>query len=105
GGNGASGAAGVAIYNGKIYLTSQDHGLLVLNTFQPVPELSSAVRMENSTFHLSWRAEVDQAVRIQRSSDLMLWEDWRTVTGTGTFQPLTDEGAGGTPMQFYRAAT
>jgi hypothetical protein len=105
GGNGAFEAAAVAVENGKVYVTSQDAGLVVLNTYQPIPEIAPTVRLEDSQFHLSLQTQAGQAVRVQRSRDLRSWEDWRIIPGTGSPEPLVDENASRTPMQFYRAVT
>jgi hypothetical protein len=104
GGNGAFAAAAVAIDNGNVYVTAQESGLVILDSYHLVPEIRP-ILPEDSHFHLSLLAEDGQAVRLQRSTDLRTWQDWRTITGTGSFQPLVDVSASGMPMQFYRAAT
>jgi len=103
GGNGAFDAATpIAIHGGSIYVASQD-GLTVLNTYQPIPRLAPLGQLDGARFHLSLRADSGQAVRLQRSVDLMTWEEWRTITGTGDPQPLVDESVGAIPARFYRA--
>jgi len=42
-----------------------------------------------------------QSVRVQRSTNLVDWEDWRTVTLDGTVKRLLDDPAG-VPVRFYR---
>jgi len=42
-----------------------------------------------------------QSVRVQRSANLVDWEDWQTVTLDGTAQELVD-GPASIPLRFYR---
>ena len=102
GGNGTLGAAAVAVDNGIVYVTNPEVGLVVLNSYHLPPEIALTGRVEDSQFHFSLRGDAGQTVRLQRSRDLAVWEDWRTVTGTGSLQSLVDETASGIPMQFYR---
>lgn len=105
GGNGAFDARAVTVENGKVYVTSPDGVIVVLNSYESIPEIAPTVRVEDSQFHLSLRTEAGQAVRVQRSRDLRIWEDWRSITGAGNPQLLVDENASRMPMQFYRAVT
>ncbi|MHC1766465.1 MAG: hypothetical protein AB9869_19545 [Verrucomicrobiia bacterium] len=105
GGNGSLGAARVAVDSDMVYVIGQDSGLVVLNSYHLAPDIAPGIRMVDSQLHFSLRADVGQAVRVQRSRDLATWEDWRTFAGTGSFQSLTDVSASGTRMLFYRATT
>jgi hypothetical protein len=43
-----------------------------------------------------------QTVRVQRSTNLVDWVDWQTVTLNGTVKELLDGPAAGVPFRFYR---
>jgi hypothetical protein len=40
-------------------------------------------------------------VRLQRSEDLLRWEDWIGVPATGQSQEVMDPAAAAPPRQFY----
>jgi hypothetical protein len=42
-------------------------------------------------------------VRVQRSSNLRDWEDWKSVTLDAAAAEVTDLDAGTVPNRFYRA--
>ncbi len=43
-----------------------------------------------------------QTVRVQRSTNLVDWVDWQTVTLNGSVKELLDGPAAGIPFRFYR---
>ena len=67
------------------------------------PQLSQSLWRDADGWHLSLQAEATQTVRLQRSTDLVTWTDWKTVTATGTSQDVLDDDAAPPGAQFYRA--
>ncbi len=67
------------------------------------PQLSQSLWRDADGWHLSLQAEATQTVRLQRSTDLVTWTDWKTVTATGTSQEVLDDNAAPPGAQFYRA--
>lgn len=99
------GARAVWVRGDKAYVAAGPAGLAILNSVQPGPRLESAPRLGASGFHLRLRAEPGQTVRLQRSSNLKIWADWKVVSGTGGFQGFADPNVDAEPARFYRATS
>jgi hypothetical protein len=67
------------------------------------PRLDASVRLTDSGCHFSFRAGATQTIHLQRSTDLITWTDWETLTATGAWQEMLDEEAQMHGRQFYRA--
>ena len=67
------------------------------------PQLRASLGVDDTRARLSLWANADQALKLQRSTDLKTWSDWKTVTASGTWQDMVDEDAASRTSQFYRA--
>lgn len=103
GANSAFGVSALATQGGNVYVGSPDAGLVILDSYQPPPRLTLLSGLNMAGFHFQLQADLGQAVRLQRTTDLRTWQDWRTIIGANSPQHLVDESARGLPMQFYRA--
>jgi hypothetical protein len=96
---------GLTLAGDRVYVAAQEDGLVILDPYQPPPRIEPSVRLDATGFHLSFRGEAGQAVRLQRSQDLKTWEDWLIMPGTGSSQEVVDPTAILRRSQFYRAVT
>jgi hypothetical protein len=56
----------------------------------------------NNPLRLVTSSPAPTSLRVQRSVNLVEWEDWQTVSRDGGPGELQDSEAGTTPYQFYR---
>jgi hypothetical protein len=103
GGNSLGQANDLAMVGEFVYAAT-DTGLVVFHTYQTPPRLESAV-LDDSGCRVSVRGEAGQSVLVQRSHDLEAWEDWVSLTASGSSQEVVDPRAASRPLQFYRAVT
>ena len=106
--------ADIEIRSGYGYLTTGD-GLLVLDLSDLAnPRLLGSApsggikavtwaRFDSTGFRVPFRLDAGGSVRLQRSSDLLTWEDWVILPSTGDPQDVVDPSAPLHARQFYRA--
>jgi hypothetical protein len=93
----------IAVNANRICVAAGESGLLVLRPIPSPPRFDGPPPIEADGCHLSFVAEAGQSIVLQRSQDLVTWQDWLTLTGQGSTQEVTDPDALGRPVQFYRA--
>jgi hypothetical protein len=84
---------GVVVSGPRAFLAGGFAGLPILDLRHPVTD----------GFPLSVIDGKGQSLRIQRSPDLVTWEDWQRLTPESDFVELTDRDAAFAPRRFYRA--
>ena len=92
----------VTVSGDKVYVAAGEDGPIILNTYQPPPRIESA-EFGDDGFHLIFRGEAGRTIWLQRSADLLTWEDWVILTATGQSQAVAGPSGGSHPCQFYRA--
>jgi len=102
GGNSALFATEVCVEEQRLYAATRCSGLAILHLFRP-PEFGPLGRSDLAGLRLSLVGTGGRALRLQRSGDLRVWEDWIDVTATGEAQAVFDPNATSQPRQFYRA--
>jgi hypothetical protein len=73
-----------------------------MDLFRPF-RLDPLPNFQPGTFHLRLEGPRGMGVHIERSGDLVRWEDWQTATLSGDSTELTDDAASSLPNRFYRA--
>jgi hypothetical protein len=107
GGNTRLGTAFSVGLSGDKVVTIGEQGLVVLHSFTPLSgpalQFAPAPRLELNAFHLSVQGLPGLPVQIERSLDLIHWQNWTNgILGTGPLEFL-DASDGTSPRQFYRA--
>ena len=77
----------VAVTDGNVFVAADASGLRMLNG-QEAPRLAGT--HTSTEFRVSVVGVPNQVISIERSLDLNVWEEWETVTGTGTPQDILD---------------
>ena len=103
GGNSVFRADAVEAANGQVYLGTINHGLVILDLYQP-PRLESP-QLHPEGFHLTLRGVTGQIMRLERSRNLLDWEMAATVPVPTSGQTLIDPAATTEPFLFYRAVS
>jgi hypothetical protein len=49
------------------------------------------------------KGQILDVTRLQRTTDIVRWEDWQAITLSGDVAEITDHDASTTPNRFYRA--
>ncbi len=93
----------VAVSSNKILVAEGRQGLGILEQIPPAPVLGGSPRFDSAGWHFSVFGQAGREIRLQRSTDLRAWTDWKTVTATGTWQDVLDQAAALQQSQFYRA--
>jgi len=93
---------GVALDGEMVYVLAGRDGLMILDRYQPPLHFEPGMALDATGFHLLFRGEANQTIRLQRSRDLMTWEDWLLIPGTGGSQEVVDPSASSLSGQFYR---
>jgi hypothetical protein len=86
------------------YVLAGRDGLMILDRYQPPLRFEPGTALDAAGFHVLFRGEEHQTIRLQRSRDLKTWEDWVIIPGTGSSQEVVDPSAGSLSSQFYRLA-
>jgi hypothetical protein len=94
---------GIAVNANRICVAADGSGLVVLQPMPLPPSFDGPPQIEADGCHVSFVAEAGQSIVLQRSQDLVTWQDWLTVTGDGASQEVIDPDVPSRPVQFYRA--
>jgi hypothetical protein len=86
-------ACGVAVAGNYAFVADGEQGLVVVDL----------INLPKDRFHFLLTGEPGQRVRVQRSRDLKVWEDWRQITLGTAPADLIDSNTLSTPCGFYRA--
>jgi hypothetical protein len=105
GGNQSLQAFGVAANDAGTFVAAGEKGVVVLYPYRPIPHLEPWAHFDSTGFRVPFRFDAGGSVRLQRSTDLLTWEDWVILPGTGAVQVATDPMAPERPRQFYRAVS
>ncbi len=92
----------VAVGERNVCVSANENGLIVLDLYPEPPKLS--VQVDASGYHLTLFAQAGRNVLIQRSTDLVHWDDWIVLEATGQAQTLTDPLGDNVTGQYYRAS-
>jgi len=105
GGNSCFSASAVVVDAGVVYSVSRKTGLVILRTYEPLSRLRflPPMRLDAAGFHTFFEGDAGRDVLLQRSQDLRNWQDWTTVTTTGSPQEVVDSSAVSRSGQSYRA--
>jgi hypothetical protein len=79
--------------------------VLVFDLYRPPLRLDPPESLGADGWRLRLWGAPGQPLRLQRSLDLHIWEDWQSTTGTDLPQEFIDDHAGSRPRQFYRAVS
>ena len=101
GGNSSFIAYGVTAYDNELYVPAGSDGLIILNKYTEL-RIGPAIVLSDGRLQLQLSGASGLGIRVQRSANLIDWEDWRTVTLDGTGCELIDETAA-SGQRFYRA--
>jgi hypothetical protein len=95
------------LYTGGVYNTGSGRSgaLIVFDLYRPPLRLDPPESLGPEGWRLRLWGVPGETLRLQRSSDLHTWEDWRTTIGTDLPQEFIDETAGPRSRQFYRAVS
>jgi hypothetical protein len=75
----------------------------ILNLYTPPPQLRALGWTSQQGMRFSVSGEAGQAVQVQRSSDLLGWQDWFGVVLGPSPSELNDPDTASGPPRFYRA--
>ena len=85
-----------------MYVASEDDGLIILNKFAELRFGPASVRTDR-LIRLPLAGPSGQRIRIERSANLIDWEEWQTaVIGDDDGCEITDSTTQA-PRRFYRA--
>jgi hypothetical protein len=96
-------AHSVTVHGDKIFVAGVADGLIILNKFTSL-RFGPAIVADDGRLRLRLSGVSGQRVHVQRSANLLDWEDWQTVTlsfGSGAIE-LYDNPAAAS-RRFYRA--
>jgi hypothetical protein len=96
-----SGMSTAYIGDDYLYVADGYNGLIILNKYIEL-RIGPAIVLSDGRVQLQLSGVNGQCVRVQRSANLIDWEDWRTVALDGTGCELIDETATAS-HRFYRA--
>jgi hypothetical protein len=91
----------MSIDSNHVYVAAGSDGLIILNKYTEL-RIGPAIVLSDGRVQLQLSGANGQCVRVQRSANLIDWEDWRTVTLDGTGCELIDQTAAAS-QRFYRA--
>jgi hypothetical protein len=100
-GNSAFRARAVFAHGDHVYVAGDNDGLIILNRYTEL-RIGPAIVLSDGRVLLQLSGASGQCVRVQRSANLIDWEDWHIVTLDGTGCELIDETAVAS-QRFYRA--
>jgi hypothetical protein len=92
----------VAVQDDNVYVTHED-GLSIFGLFRPLVLSAMPVTTAGQPFRLKISGPPGSSLRLQRSANLLDWEDWVTLTLGDDPVEIGDPEAGFTPHRFYRA--
>jgi hypothetical protein len=98
----------LAIHGGRLYAggtVGYGSAVLVFDLYRPPLRLDPPESLGADGWRLRLWGAPGQPLRLQRSLDLHIWEDWQSTTGTDLPQEFIDDHAGSRPRQFYRAVS
>lgn len=78
------------------------YGTLTAEFFSPVPYTLRAVFVPSSTLKVQVWGPSGGSGRVQRSTDLIHWTDWQSITLATQPLEIIDPDSGTTPYRFYR---
>ncbi len=106
GGNSAikppNGIRQIAVAGGRVFVAAAELGLVTLDLFRPF-ELQPLPSTTSGTFGLRLTGPRGLTVRLQRSTDLLGWETWQSISLSGGAADIADIDATATPNRWYRA--
>ena len=103
GGNSIFSVGEVAVEAGKLFVATDLEGLLIFNLYTPPPQLRALGWSSQRGMRFSVSGEAGQSVQVQRSSDLIGWQDWFGVVLGPSSSELSDPDTASGPQRFYRA--
>jgi hypothetical protein len=89
----------------KVFVAARFSGLVILDLFRPSVRLEPVSPQQPGGFLFIVRGDAGLSVRVQRSANLLDWEDWQPLTLGATPSELSDLDAGAVSHRFYRAVT
>ena len=91
----------MSIHGDHVFVAAGPDGLIILNKYTEL-RIGPAIVLNHGRLQLQLIGASGQGIRVQRSANLVDWEDWRTETLDGTGCKLIDETAA-TSHRSYRA--
>jgi len=105
GGNSGFDASDVLVAGPNVFVAARWSGLVILDLYRPSLHLEPVPPQQPGEFRFLVRGDAGLSARVQRSTNLLDWEDWQTLTLDTIPSKLSDLEAGATPHRFYRAVT
>jgi len=105
GGNSLVDARGLIVAGTNVFVAAGYDGLVIFDLFRPSLRLEPVSTQQPGGFRFLVRGDAGLSVRVQRSANLIDWEDWQTLTLGTTPSELSDLDAGAVSRRFYRAVT
>jgi hypothetical protein len=95
------------IHDGTLYAYGGigSPALIVYDLYRPPLRLDPPEFLGLDGWRLRLWGGAGQSLRLQRSPDLRIWEDWHTTIGSDLPQEFIDGHAGSRARQFYRAVS
>jgi hypothetical protein len=103
GGNSAFDALAVMVDADRVFVATGSQGLVILPTLAPPLSLGGPWLGPGGEVHVVISGPAGAVTRLQRSSDLRAWEDWRTLTLGEEPVEVEDSEAEANDRRFYRA--
>jgi hypothetical protein len=101
GGNAYFRAYGVTVHGGKVFVAAGFDGLVILDVFRPY-DLKAMPVTSSGVFRLQVGGPRNVPVCLQRSVNLVDWEDWRCVTPADGAVEVSDPAFPSAQRRFYR---
>jgi hypothetical protein len=106
GGNSAvvpdNGIQQIAVSQKGVFVAAAEQGSVILDLFRPLA-FEPLPMTASGTFGLRLTGPRGLRVRLQRSTDLLGWQTWQSITLSGGSADIVDADATGTSNRWYRA--
>jgi hypothetical protein len=103
GGNTSFAAQALTVTDNLVLMASLNEGLIILNRYHPI-ELRQISRTDEGMMRLRLSGPPEMPARLQRSTNLHDWENWRTFSfGTESLE-FSDPDSSSCSRRFYRIA-
>lgn len=96
-------ASAVVVSGDAVCVAAGYDGLAIYDRSRRPARFEPSPRLDAAGCHLFFRADGGETIRLQRTLDLKSWDDWMTVTATGSSQEVIDESADSDRAGIYRA--
>jgi hypothetical protein len=94
---------GIVVIGERVLVAGGRDGLAVLDLFSPPLNVLASPTQTPGNIDLRVDGPAGASVRLQRSTDLINWQDWQPVTLGYLPTPISDAIGTGSSQRFYRA--